>query len=72
MRRAFVCRELKREVGFEEYLEYVKGAASRLLFFYFVRVLMVCLRSWAGTPIGVGHRRVLIVGLARSRLSMFF
>ena len=27
-----VCKELKRGVGFEEYLKYVKGPSSRLLF----------------------------------------
>ena len=39
-----VYRELKREIWFEEYLEYVKGAPSTL-FLSFVRVPMGCLRS---------------------------
>ena len=65
-----ICREVKREVVFEDYLEHVKGVASRL--FSKVQLLMGCLRSWVGILIGVGHGCVLIVGLVRSHLSMFF
>ena len=44
-----VYRELKREIGFEEYLEYVKGAPSRLfLKFRSGTHAMGCLRSWLG------------------------
>ena len=40
-------RELKRKVGFEEYLEYVEGAPPSL-FLSFVPVPMGCLTSWVG------------------------
>ena len=66
-----VYKELKREIGFEDYLEYVKRAPSRL-FLTCVQVTMVCLRSWVGILRQVGQRSVLIVGLVRSQLSMFF
>ena len=39
------CRELKLELGFEEYLEYVRRAPSRL-FLGFIWVLVGCLRIW--------------------------
>ena len=61
-------RELKWEVRPEEYLEFVKGAPSRL--FYFILVPMGCLRSWVGMLTNMGHRSVLIVGLVRNQLSM--
>ena len=63
-------RELKWEVGPEEYLEFVKGVPYRL-FFNFVRVPMRCLRNWLGMLIRVGYRSVLTVGLVRNQLSMF-
>ena len=65
-----VYKELKRGVGFEEYLRYVKGPPSRL-FLSSVRVPMAFLRNWVGMLRGVGLRNVLIVGLVRSLLSMF-
>ena len=65
-----VHRELKPEIGFEEYLEYVNGAPSRL-FLSFVRTPMGCLRSCEGMVRRVGHRSVLIVRLVRNQLSMF-
>ena len=63
-------RELKQEVGFEEYLEYVKEASSRLLskFHSGTHGLFEELGRHAK---GVGHWNVLIVELVRSRLSMF-
>ena len=66
-----VYKELKRGVGFEEYLKHVKG---RLLscFFSFGQVPMDVLRSWVGMLKGVGLRNVLIVGFVRSLLRMFF
>ena len=33
---------------------------------------MGCLRSWVVILIGVDHRSVLVVGLVKNRLSMFF
>ena len=66
-----VYKELKRGVGLEEYLRYVKGPPSRL-FLSSIRVPMGFLRNWVGMLRGVGLRNVLIVGLVRSLLSMFF
>ena len=37
-----------------------------------VQVHMDFLRSWVGIPKGVGFRTVLIVGLVRNLLNMFF
>ena len=67
-----VYRELKRDIGFEKYLENVKCAPSRLF-----------LKLHSGThglfeELGrhakgrVSHRSVLIVGLVSSQLSRFF
>ena len=42
-----VYRELKQEIGSEEYLEHVKGAPSRL-FLGCIQVPIRCLRSWIG------------------------
>ena len=66
-----VCKELKQEIGLVEYLEYVK---EHLLDYFqsFIQVPMGCLRSWVGMIKGVGHMSVLIVGLVKSRLNMFF
>ena len=64
-------RELKWKIGFEKCLEFVKWAPSRLLL-SLVQLPMSCLRSWVGILREVGHRSVLIMGLARSWLSMFF
>ena len=62
-----VYRELKQEVGFEEYSQYVKGAPIRL-FFTLCLGTMDCLRSWVGMlRESVCHRNVLIVGLVKSR-----
>ena len=60
-----VYRELKWEIGFEEHLEYVKVAPSRL-FLSFVQVPMGCLMTWVGM-MGSGSQ-----GLVRNQLSMFF
>ena len=66
-----VYRELKEEIRFEEYLEYVKWAHSRMLLKF----------RWDTSGLfeelgrhdeGVGHRSVLIMGLVWSRLSIFF
>ena len=66
-----VYKELKCGFGFEEYLQHVKGPSSSLLF-GFVQVPMDFLRSWVGMLKGLGLRNVLIVGLMKSLLSMFF
>ena len=62
-------RELKKEVGFEKYLQYVKGANARL-FLKFCWEPMDFLRSWVGLLVGMGHRNVLTVGPLKSPLSM--
>ena len=69
--KLLVYKELKRGVGFEEYLRYVKGPTSRL-FLSSIRVPMGFLRNCVGMLRGVDLRNVLIVGLVRSLLSMFF
>ena len=62
---------MKREIRFEEYLEYVKEAHSRLFFKF--RSGTHGLFEELGRQIrGVGHRSVLIAGLVRNWLSMFF
>ena len=43
--------ELKQEIGFEECLEYIRGAPFRLIL-SFVRVPMCCLRRWIGMQRG--------------------
>ena len=53
------------------YLQYVKGAPSRS-FLKFRSGTHGLFEVWVGMLIGVGHRNVLIVGLVRIRLSMFF
>ena len=65
-----VYMELKLEIGFEEYLEYVKAAPSRLFFKFCSGTHGLCveLGRHAG---GVDHENVLIVGLVRNRSSMF-
>ena len=63
--------QLKQEIGFEEYLEYVKGAPSRL-FLKFRSVTHGLFEEFCRYDKGVGHRSVLIAGLVRNRLSMFF
>ena len=54
-----VYRELKWEVGFDEYLELVGGASFRLLLSS-VQVCMAFLKSSVGMLKGVGIRNVLI------------
>ena len=56
---------MKHEVGFQEYLDLVMEVG-------FVWALMGGLRSWVCMLVGIGHRSVLLVGTARSQLSMFF
>ena len=62
---------MKQEVGFEEYLEHINGAPSKL-FLSFVQVPMGFLKRWVGTQREVGPRNVLIMGLVRCLLSMSF
>ena len=64
-------RELKREIGLEDYLEYVKGTSSRF-FKSFFRVPMGCLRSLVDMLTRMGQGSVLIVVFVRSWLSKFF
>ena len=59
-----------KEVGFEECLQYVKGADARL-FLKFVHIPMGFLRSWVGMLVGMGNRNILNVGPLKSPLSMF-
>ena len=66
-----VNKELKRGVGFEEYLRYVKGPPSRL-FLKFRSGTRGLFEELGRHAKGVGLRNVLIVGLVRSLLSMFF
>ena len=66
-----VYKELKRGVGFEEYLRYVKGPVLDCSLSS-VRVPMGFLRNSVGMLRGLGLRNVLIVGLVKSLLSMFF
>ena len=66
-----VYRELKREIGFEEYLEYVKGAPSRM-FFKFRSGTHGLFEELGRHDKEVSDRSVLIVGLVSSQLSMFF
>ena len=66
-----VYRELKQEIGFEEYLEYVKGTPSRL-FLKFCSGTHGLFEGLSRHVKGVGHKSVLITGLVRNRLSMFF
>ena len=59
-----ICRELKREFGFEKQSEYVKGVPSRNCLLSFVHVLMSCLRSWVGIlKEEVNHASVLSIEL---------
>ena len=62
---------MKHEIGFKEYLEYVKGAPSRL-FLKFGLGTHGLFEELGRHDKGVGHRSVLIAGLVRNRLSMFF
>ena len=66
-----VYRQLKRQIGFEEYLQYVEGAPSRL-FFKFRLGTHGLFGELGRHDKGVGHRSVLIVGLVRNQLNMFF
>ena len=50
-----VYRELKREIGFKTYLEYVRGDLLDC-FKSFVWVPMGCLRSWVGYDKGSGSQ----------------
>ena len=62
-------RELKQDVGFEEYLEFVKVGHSRL-FFKFHSGTYGLFKELS--IVRVGYRNVLIVGLVRSQLNLFF
>ena len=66
-----VYKELKHGVGFEEYLRYVKGPPSRL-FFKFCSGTHGLFEELGRHAKRGGLRNVLIVGLVRSLLSMFF
>ena len=66
-----VYRELKRKIGFEEYLEYVMEGSSRL-FLKFCSGTHALFEELSRLDKGVGHRSVLIAGLVRNRMSMFF
>ena len=66
-----VYKELKRVVGLEEYLKYVKGPLLDC-FLSSIQAPIDFLRSWIGMLRGVGLRNVLIVGLVRSSLGMSF
>ena len=65
-----VGRELKREIGFVECLQYVKGHLldCSLISFRYPWVVSELGRHTRG----VGHRSVLIMGLARSQLACSF
>ena len=70
-----VYKELKCGVGFEENLKHVKGPSSTCtctLRLKFCSGTHGLLRSWVGMLKGASLRNVLIVGLVRSLLSMFF
>ena len=62
---------MKREIGFEEDLECVKGTLSKLLF-KFRSGTHGLFEELCRHDKGVGHRSVLIARLVRNRLSMFF
>ena len=53
-----VYKELKRGVGFEEYLKYAKGPLLISCFKSFVQVPMDFLRNWAGMLRGMSLRNV--------------
>ena len=66
-----VYKDLKRKIGFEDYLEYVNRAPSRL-FLKFHSGTHGLFEELGRHDKGVGHRSVVIVGLVTSRLSMSF
>ena len=66
-----IFKELKQQFGFDEYLEYVKGAPSKL-FYKFHSGTQGLFEELGRHSKGMGHRSVLIVRLGRSQLSMFF
>ena len=66
-----VYRELKQEIGFEEYLEHVKEAPSRL-FLKFRSSTHWLLEELGRHDKVVGHMSVLIVVLVRNQFSMLF
>ena len=51
-----VYRELKQEIGFEEYLEYIKGARSKLFSKFRLGIPMGCLSNWVGMIRGGGSQ----------------
>ena len=60
------------EIGFEEYLEYVKGAPSRWFLKFRSSTHGLFEELGRHDKGGVGHRSVLIVGLVKNRLSRSF
>ena len=70
--KLLVYNELKCGVGFEEYLQHVKGPSSRLLLKFRSGTHGLFEELDRHAKGGVGLRNVLIVGLVRSLLSMLF
>ena len=66
-----VYRKLKHGIVFEEYLEYIKVAPSGL-FLKFRLGTHGLFEELCRDDKGVGHGSVLIAGLVRNQLSMFF
>ena len=67
----YIYRNLELEVGFEDYIDYIKGLPSTL-FLKFHPGAFGLLSSWVGLLIGVGNTRDLVVELIRRWLSMLF